>query len=793
MAGRLSERRIFGFAFVAIVTLAVYLRLAHLELAEFKRDEAQVALMALDVVAGRRLPLVGIGTSVPGLENGPVMIYLTALPLLLARDAAFASGFVALLNLVALIVSARLTERVFGRLAALFAAGAYAVGSWAVLFSRKLWPNEAMPIFSALLMLALYEAVVAGRARGLVLAGLWLGLLVNLHPSGIIFVPVVAVVLLFRPVLLKTRAAPLAAALLLLVSTPFLIHEVQYRFPAWRAVQGTTGSEARVDGSAFELAGMLVGPNAYGVLTGDLSDRFRGAALPSGELSVLATALLLLGFAVTCFQLARAARRGVGWRSFALALCWLVLPLLFASRRTVTLQIYYLIPLIPLLFPFIGAALAAPTRLVRTAPPAVRAASVAVPALVLLWTAVVQVQHFELFFRLIREGGALTPYGTPLLTQRTAADRAIAYAGGRPVVLVSQPKPGEAADDQPPVWRFLLPDSVDLRFDDGGGALRLTPGGALYAVAPTADPIVNDTLDARGGAAGRGVPIPGLDRGFEFWRAGARAPAANSGPIGRIGGSFRLDEATLTPSTLDGAPINVFADWRVEHPPPQEELAFFAQLLDDRGQRVVGHDRSGVEAWRFDPGDELLTWATVPPPADLPAGRYWLALGAYRTRDVARLPVTDADGRPIGDVLKLGPLKVPIRPPTPPTANAPLARFGASIELESVRTTVGGSSPVAVDLTWRALGRPNRDLTVFVHLVDASGKLVAQDDRQPVDGAYPTSIWDAGELVPDRHTLSAPPGRYTVRVGLYDVQSLQRLPRTDAATDFVDVEQIEIP
>src|SRR5207248_7066192 len=118
---------------------------------------------------------------------------------------------------------------------------------------------------------------------------------------------------------------------------------------------------------------------------------------------------------------------------------------------------------------------AAPTRLVRNAPPALRAASIALPALVLLWSAVVQVQHFSLFFDLVRDGGALTPYGTPLVTERTAADRALAYAGGRPIALVSQPKPGDPADDQPPVWRFLIPEPTDLRFEDGGGAVRLTP------------------------------------------------------------------------------------------------------------------------------------------------------------------------------------------------------------------------------------------------------------------------------------------------------------------------------
>src|SRR5688572_24768867 len=219
----------------AIVALAAYLRLANLDLAEFKRDEADVALRALDLLAGRSLPLVGIGTSVPGLENGPLMIYLTAIPLALAHDAALASGFVGLLNLVALLASAKFAERVFGRLAAIFGALAYAAGSWAVLFSRKLWPNEAMPLFSALLALALHDAVVGGRPRGVVLAGLWLGALVSLHPSGILFVPFALVALAFRPSMLFSRASLLGVGAAGLVSLPLLIYEASRRFAGVRA------------------------------------------------------------------------------------------------------------------------------------------------------------------------------------------------------------------------------------------------------------------------------------------------------------------------------------------------------------------------------------------------------------------------------------------------------------------------------------------------------------------------------------------------------------------------------
>lgn len=790
------ERRIFGAAFALIVVLAVYLRLAHLDMAEFKRDEAQVALMALDLVAGRHLPLVGIGTSVPGLENGPVMVYLTAIPLLVARDAALASGFIALLNVVALIVSARVAERVFGRLAALLAASAYAVGSWAVMFSRKLWPNEAMPVFSALLALALYEAVVAGRARGLTLAGLWLGLLVNLHPSGIVFVPVVAVAVLLRPTLLRTRGALLAGALVLLVSAPFLTHEIRFGFPALRAVQGTTGSEARVDGSAFELATTLVGPTAYGVVTGDLVDQFRARAWPDGELGWLTGALLVVGVLSTAVQLVRAWRRGAGWRAPALVLCWLLLPLVVASRRTVTLQIYYLISLIPLLFPFVGAALALPSRLLRNASRPLRSAAVGLPVAVLLWASAVQIQHFNLFFELIRDSGARTPYGAPLIAERTAADRALSYAGGRPIALVSQPRPGESADDMPPVWRFLIPETTELRFDDGGGAIRLTPGGSLYAVAPASDPLVNDLLGSRGGSAGKGVPVPGLDRGFEFWRAGARAPSASETPIGRLGGSLRLDEASFNELTPRADPIQVVTDWRLDGPPPGEELAFFVQLQNDRGEQIAGRDRSGVEAWRLEPGDELLTWATITPPPSLPPGRYWLALGARRTRSGGRLPASDPDNRPAGDQLRLGPLKIPV-PSTAdaPSSRPPIARFGPAIDLSAAQIPAAAAAggQLAVDLTWMARARPNADYTVFVHLVDPTGKIAAQDDRQPVDRGYPTGIWDAGERVIDRHPLTAPaPGLYTVRVGLYDANTLKRLPRMDAALDYVDVGTIEV-
>jgi hypothetical protein len=74
-------------------------------------------------------------------------------------------------------------------------------------------------------------------------------------------------------------------------------------------------------------------------------------------------------------------------------------------------------------------------------------------------------------------------------------------------------------------------------------------------------------------------------------------------------------------------------------------------------------------------------------------------------------------------------------------------------------------------LIWHALGRQNRNWTVFVHLVDAQGQIVAEDNRPPQDDAFPMLQWVAGDWVEDRHPLALPaslaPGEYHIRVGLF--------------------------
>ncbi len=110
----------------------------------------------------------------------------------------------------------------------------------------------------------------------------------------------------------------------------------------------------------------------------------------------------------------------------------------------------------------------------------------------------------------------------------------------------------------------------------------------------------------------------------------------------------------------------------------------------------------------------------------------------------------------------------------------------AMIETPAVER--GGS--VDVMLEWQALQTIAEDYTVFVHLVGPDGLLHGQVDFYPVKGTLATSHWTPGQVIRDPYTVvvpaDAPPGEYTVHVGMYLLATLERLPVLNADGAPVD-------
>ena len=102
----------------------------------------------------------------------------------------------------------------------------------------------------------------------------------------------------------------------------------------------------------------------------------------------------------------------------------------------------------------------------------------------------------------------------------------------------------------------------------------------------------------------------------------------------------------------------------------------------------------------------------------------------------------------------------------------------AGHDLEPMEVRAG--EPFTLTLYWRAERRPEADYTVFVHLLDEAGNLVAQMDGPPQGGAYPTPWWEAGDEVEDVRRVALPAdageGTHRLVVGLYQWGTMERLP-----------------
>jgi hypothetical protein len=119
----------------------------------------------------------------------------------------------------------------------------------------------------------------------------------------------------------------------------------------------------------------------------------------------------------------------------------------------------------------------------------------------------------------------------------------------------------------------------------------------------------------------------------------------------------------------------------------------------------------------------------------------------------------------------------------PPLTPQPLATLGDGIQLAAASLSparAAAGDTITVRLRWQTTGDVSGTWSAFVHLGDPAQPPLAQADGEPVNGRYPTHLWDAGEVIDDAVALPLPPdlpaGTYPVQVGMYDRSSGARLP-----------------
>lgn len=175
-------------------------------------------------------------------------------------------------------------------------------------------------------------------------------------------------------------------------------------------------------------------------------------------------------------------------------------------------------------------------------------------------------------------------------------------------------------------------------------------------------------------------------------------------------------------------------------------------------------------------------------PADAPPVRYTLQAGLYLRSSGERLRAAECacSEFPLAHVWLL-----PAAPLTEQDIPQRLGyRLGETIWLLGYQLE---RAPDRLTLYWRADARPTGRYTVFIHVYDAHAQLIAQADAPPFGGLYPTDAWLPGPIIADPHVFALPAQAHTLRVGLYDLASMQRLSVTAPDGRTVADDAVVIP
>ncbi len=255
----------------------------------------------------------------------------------------------------------------------------------------------------------------------------------------------------------------------------------------------------------------------------------------------------------------------------------------------------------------------------------------------------------------------------------------------------------------------------------------------------------------------------------------------------RFGDAMVLEGYTVTPTLL--APSDAFEltlYWRALRP-IEEPLAVSVKAFG-RGEQLLARDDSYPDAGRWPttswPVGSLIVdrkklW--ISGEAQTPTAAA-VAVDVYRPESLEMLPAT-MNEQPITALpVQLFDVVVREEGATP----APAADFTYRPAMQEVRIDGG---EVTASFAWE-VGQPlGGDYHSLFHLAPAPDQPpVAQGDFEPLGGDLPTSYWWPGDHLPDEAALTLPldvaEGEYVLLLGLYDLQSGQRVAGEGGSTTW---------
>ncbi len=265
---------------VVILLTAAFLRLYRIQdYMTFLGDEGRDVLVVYGILHGH-LTLLGPTASVGGFFLGPIYYYFMAPFLWLFNyNPVGPAVMVALFGIATVWLVYKFSEEFFGKEVGIISSLLYAISPLVIEYSRSSWNPNPLPFFSLLGLYVLYRGVVSGKLRNFFIAGILLGISMQLHYLATFLALIMILYVLFSEIFrIKNDWINLIKSLLikylysfagfLIGWSLFLAFEIRHGFPDFKSIinfifhSGNTGPSTGflpiVSNVFFRLFGRLI-------------------------------------------------------------------------------------------------------------------------------------------------------------------------------------------------------------------------------------------------------------------------------------------------------------------------------------------------------------------------------------------------------------------------------------------------------------------------------------------------------------------------------------------------------
>jgi len=623
-----------------IIILAAILRLGWLNLTEFKADEARLYLLALDMAEFKSFALRGIGSSV-GIPNFPISVWLFSIPLFIWKHPYSATLFVGLLNTVAVYLTYRLTKKYWSETAALVAALMFAVSPWAIIYSRKIWAQDLLPLFVLVYIGSALAAFVDKRKWMLLLHFIALAAIAQIHLSGIAFTALTTLwlILFWRRVNWIEVVFGIIGGIL--IAIPFGIYVLQQPSSNLQSLISNLQSRPSVvDLDSLRYTWMLLIGSDIHSLAGPKAFQDFLNSVPNIDLIRWLWGAMALGGLVAA--LVRRHDKDV------IVAAWLIVPAIFFTRHSTPVFPHYFILTLPAGYIFAGDCLNSVLEFFTAETQRAPSENIKIPSRPsrsglrgllfggIALTAAMQMGIYLALLFFISSVNTPNGFGTPLGMWLDVVDRAkITYAqrGSSEILLVGEGD-DPAISEFPVVMDALLRD-VPHRFVDGNTAALFPSGSATVIIQPTT--INSRAIYEQFSKAEACILLRESEQGVELL-------SIPKDPQVRLANEFPAPRALANGVELIGWERKDFwmIVWRVGYVPAASEYHFFNHAASAKVDGVSYPSRY----WRD--GDVAINFfnLNVKEP---------VRVGMYEYPSVKNVLVMDEAGKPFADAVTATP------------------------------------------------------------------------------------------------------------------------------------------